>query len=1140
MERLKEQVNRKVEIVENIFISINDEIGCQIQNASQKLDEFLITIDNSLSSILENLNSGDFMQFDFLRKSFGDVEDLINKRNQKINDFTNVTRELEKKRTALIETCYKQYMSELSGESFEWLFEKYLKNYNIIKLGNFRTYEDLRFKLVLLSENLRQDFLLRAYEVKLNIKANITKIFRDKFRTAAETIISDNIFVFQTKSIDIVNESNKLIDNLTYQVKKQLNFATIIEGSESLKTYSRNIDNTVDSVLLPLVDKAPEDIQSLSMKTLEELDRIMKDSGESLSPDEITAIGEEMLNEADGLLQDITETIMDVRLLLSDVKVAIQVIYELLRVSIDIIDGHSKRLTEARNIVLVALETNLRFNDTELNIFVDSFNVAFDSLVQASTETEVLMFEKKCNDELINIENRIQINRESEMYTISGYNDLVTSEFATISADIQDLLNSLPKIIKSVPEFNYLSESKFWKKSIETSIIPFKAAVDSCQKTFNERLLKLIEELITSDLLSNECAWTTFLTNGVEERYADAAKWLEQRTVIMNDGIAKRRTDEIEDHQNILERHIKVTQEMSEHLQRKTNELLEGFDRQRDLISKNVELVQSNIEQLPMLELSEKTNALRALVDSVANELNDQYKSHYNTVEWEYEAIRSSTSELIKSIKLFPEGGNHGHEEAKVIVDALNDLTRTMSEQQTETMNLLKRIDYGSLSKTKESLSKLINSVEIELDKKILIRKYYAINRIMKVTVNQEILNLEKMIDSLHTDLRHVEETFGKDDIAELSKRWSQLLAETQAFVDYFFESYRDIRVLLKSHTRDTIWNSKAENIKITNDSANTFLRGQSKFYDYCKTDFGSSTGTDVGARFLNNIHLAMRQYVSESQNNAADMALIESNNVWLTEQSDIAQVYREIMVETLGKIRATVSQAESIWISKLSEFCDFLRDGLHVAERKFKNDVLSTYHQEWLTGLTQECSSFDDESQSTRQRLKAIRDRLRDKLKPSHGHPDNAAKLEALLYEFRSVRSECEDTLQDVCARAKIRVEKLAKNYESGRPEDVMKATTMSVKCHSGLRIQLDNVNTNLPVLSVGNEYEAIPKSLVDRITEERAVEKAVKNVKRYTSETGAGIVFWSDNQRLWADNLHVSDVLLDFSTALHMSHFP
>lgn len=83
--------------------------------------------------------------------------------------------------------------------------------------------------------------------------------------------------------------------------------------------------------------------------------------------------------------------------------------------------------------------------------------------------------------------------------------------------------------------------------------------------------------------------------------------------------------------------------------------------------------------------------------------------------------------------------------------------------------------------------------MEIELDKKILKEKHYAINRIMNVTVNQEILNMEKMIDGLHTKLRLVEKTFEKDDVAELSKRWSELLLETQAFVDYFFESYRDI-----------------------------------------------------------------------------------------------------------------------------------------------------------------------------------------------------------------------------------------------------------------------------------------------------------------------------------------------------------
>lgn len=69
------------------------------------------------------------------------------------------------------------------------------------------------------------------------------------------------------------------------------------------------------------------------------------------------------------------------------------------------------------------------------------------------------------------------------MYTIFRYKDLVTSEFAKISAEIQTLLKSFPDVIKSLPEFNDLAESEFWAKSIETSVIPFKATVDNCQKT---------------------------------------------------------------------------------------------------------------------------------------------------------------------------------------------------------------------------------------------------------------------------------------------------------------------------------------------------------------------------------------------------------------------------------------------------------------------------------------------------------------------------------------------------------------------------------------------------------------------------------------------------------------------------------
>jgi len=55
------------------------------------------------------------------------------------------------------------------------------QNYNTIKLGNFRTYEDLRYKLVQWSSTLHQDFIFRAYDVKIKIKKNIGESFKNKF-----------------------------------------------------------------------------------------------------------------------------------------------------------------------------------------------------------------------------------------------------------------------------------------------------------------------------------------------------------------------------------------------------------------------------------------------------------------------------------------------------------------------------------------------------------------------------------------------------------------------------------------------------------------------------------------------------------------------------------------------------------------------------------------------------------------------------------------------------------------------------------------------------------------------------------------------------------------------------------------------
>lgn len=96
---------------------------------------------------------------------------------------------------------------------------------------------------------------------------------------------------------------------------------------------------------------------------------------------------------------------------------------------------------------------------------------------------------------------------------------------------------------------------------------------------------------------------------------------------------------------------LQAAREISEHLEHQTNALHKEFFKQKNVIVKNVELIRTKIDELSMLELSVKTNRLRSQIDSVANELNDHYKSHYETVESEHRAIENSTSKFIKSIK---------------------------------------------------------------------------------------------------------------------------------------------------------------------------------------------------------------------------------------------------------------------------------------------------------------------------------------------------------------------------------------------------------------------------------------------------------------------------------------------------------
>lgn len=102
------------------------------------------------------------------------------------------------------------------------------------------------------------------------------------------------------------------------------------------------------------------------------------------------------------------------------------------------------------------------------------------------------------------------------------------------------------------------------------------------------------------------------------------------------------------------------------------------------------------------------------------------------------------------------------------------------------------------------------------------------------------------------------------------------------------------------------------------------------------------------------------------------------------------------------------------------SDFFDLLKEFRGV-ESKFRNIVLTTYHEESVKKLNKVFETFRCESEIARKHWKTIREELRRKLKPSYGHHRNVYLLEALVDDFRRIYAECSNTLSDVCSRIKV-----------------------------------------------------------------------------------------------------------------------
>lgn len=115
-------------------------------------------------------------------------------------------------------------------------------------------------------------------------------------------------------------------------------------------------------------DQLSGDIRAIWTGTVREHQRVLEESGESLGPSELDAINGETSNRIDVLLREKSKTINGVQSCLAGVKGAVVAIDTVFSRAVEIIHGHSGRLTKARIHVSVALEKMLKINDVKLNV----------------------------------------------------------------------------------------------------------------------------------------------------------------------------------------------------------------------------------------------------------------------------------------------------------------------------------------------------------------------------------------------------------------------------------------------------------------------------------------------------------------------------------------------------------------------------------------------------------------------------------------------------------------------------------------------------------------------------------------------------------------------------------------------------
>ncbi|RZC35472.1 uncharacterized protein BDFB_000525, partial [Asbolus verrucosus] len=626
-------------------------------------DEMDSKIDVEIRSHHEELVKLNWDVFETMRNT---IETYQNDRLRVLDRFHETLQNLERKRSnsfkSILNQCYKnmQKISFLMPSELLEYFENEILNINIITLNNYYYYSQVQSDLKLQTEDYIRMLLIELMDIEDKYKIAVKKV-RVRGLVDIKYVDYGNFFDADNE-VDICKGGN-------------------CNAKKLVSLYKMAVVN--------IFNRFFEELQRITDALIEE--------SKSVEVQDISYINSEVYQPIiEEITQQYTCEAADLQNLWNSITLYmesnIKNTYLFLKGSAHLWEPHFARINECQVLILQDLKNIITKNDKVAQIFEKKINTAVDKLRQESILSKLNQHLAEANKVLDSVGKLISSQCEAEIKILEKYYKLVDQEVNVLLAEIERFLGEFSKN-ETIQGGKHLKKNGSEGPSIDEiteKLIPHQMKTCKYQvDAVNNWMFGLLWEAIRlymitcrKELSEQAFRWVhnqaTKLRKRQEVRMAMHKPRYTRVKVMVYDVRLKELEDHFREMDKLNERVDKYTSDARNfnHNYKEIGEtILRGYQTQAVEVE---EMLKSPKKSLQILACIHRANIV---AQNTELELKENFQKNDEMAEENLKKIDQMICHAIGSVKLFSDGGNYSHEEAKFFIKKLNKMRKSVPKK---------------------------------------------------------------------------------------------------------------------------------------------------------------------------------------------------------------------------------------------------------------------------------------------------------------------------------------------------------------------------------------------------------------------------------------------------------------------------